>query len=248
MLSTDVVTDGMPKQCPGASLLRRRWALEYGIAILSTAMHTSTHPKQDERGRQVLIAAPTTPTPVANWLDPALVATVIPGGPLPPELNGIAFSPWRTAPQDDIAWSAVAGQEDADIDEPDFVPAPGKRVAAGVVVIEDDGRVWVVHPSNAFGGYPATFPKGTKDPGVPLRATAIREAWEESGLRVVLTGFLADLTRSRSRTRYYLGRRVGGCPSDMGWESQAVSLVPRALLHTVLVNPNDAPLVALLQA
>jgi hypothetical protein len=74
----------------------------------------------------------------------------------------------------------------------------------------------------------------------------VREAFEESGLRVVLTGFLADLTRSRSRTRYYLGRRVGGCPSDMGWESQAVSLVPRAQLTDVLVNPNDAPLVAML--
>jgi 8-oxo-dGTP pyrophosphatase MutT (NUDIX family) len=222
--------------------------LEYGVATPATDMHTPIHPKRDEHGRQVAIASPTTPTPVASWGDPALVATVIPGGPLPPELNGITFSPWRAAPQDDIAWSAVAGQEDVDIDEPEFVPAPGKRVAAGVVVAEDDGRVWVVHPSNGFGGYPATFPKGSKDPGVPLRATAIREAWEESGLRVVLTGFLADLTRSRSRTRYYLGRRVGGCPSDMGWESQAVSLLPRAYLDRVLVNPNDAPLVAWLQA
>jgi 8-oxo-dGTP pyrophosphatase MutT (NUDIX family) len=116
------------------------------------------------------------------------------------------------------------------------------------VILEEDGRVWVVHPSNGFGGYPATFPKGTLDPGMPLRATAIREAWEECGLRVALSGFLMDLTRSRSRTRYYLGRRIGGCPSDMGWESQAVSLVPRAQLGKVLVNPNDAPLVARLQA
>lgn len=34
----------------------------------------------------------------------------------------------------------------------------------------------------------------------------------------------------------------------MGWESQAVSLLPRARLHEVLVNPNDGPLVAWLQA
>ncbi|RZA32217.1 MAG: NUDIX hydrolase [Lysobacteraceae bacterium] len=205
------------------------------------------HPRLDDDGLAVSLHSPTTATPVECWLDPAQVATVIPHGALPAALNGITFAPWHDAPQDDAGWAAVAGQ-DAAFDEPPFVPAPGKRVAAGVVILEDDGRVWVVHPSNAFGGYPATFPKGTLDPGVPLRATAIREAFEESGLRVALTGFLGDLTRSRSRTRYYLGRRLGGCPADMGWESQAVSLVPRALLHTVLVNPNDAPLVAMLQA
>lgn len=210
-------------------------------------MHTAIHPKPDEWGKPVAIAAPTRPTPMASWLDPRLAATVIPGGPLPPALNGLAFEVWRDAPRDNAGWAVVAGQ-DGPFDEPPFVPAPGKRVAAGVVILEEDGRVWVVHPSNAFGGYPATFPKGTLDPGVPLRATAIREAYEESGLRVALSGFLMDLTRSRSRTRYYLGRRLGGYPSDMGWESQAVSLVPRAQLGEVLVNPNDAPLVAALQA
>lgn len=210
-------------------------------------MHTSIHPKPDEWGRPLAIAAPTTPTPPASWLDPQLPATVIPGGAVPPALNGIAFAAWRDAPRHDAGWSALAGQCGA-FEEPPFAPAPGRRVAAGVVILEDDGRVWVVHPSNGFGGYPATFPKGTLDPGMTLRATAIREAYEESGLRVVLSGFLLDLTRSRSRTRYYLGRRVGGCPSDMGWESQAVSLLPRARLHEVLVNPNDGPLVAWLQA
>ncbi len=210
-------------------------------------MHTAFHPKPDESGKPVAIAAPTAPTSLASWLDPALGATVVPGGALPPGLNGIAFDRWRDAPRGAAGWAALAGPEDA-FDEPPFVAAPGKRVAAGVVIAEDDGRVWVVHPSNAFGGYPATFPKGTLDPGMCLRATAIREAWEESGLRVALSGYLADLTRSRSRTRYYLGRRIGGCPSDMGWESQAVSLVPRAQLGALLVNPNDAPLVALLQA
>lgn len=205
------------------------------------------HPRLDDDGLPVALHFPTPATPVDHWLDPWQAATVIPHGALPAALNGIPFRVWAEAPQDDAGWAA-APRQDAAFDEPPFVPAPGKRVAAGVVVLEDDGRVWVVHPSNAFGGYSATFPKGTQDPGMPLRVTAIREAFEETGLRVALTGFLADLTRSRSRTRYYLGRRVGGCPSDMGWESQAVSLVPRALLQTVLVNPNDASLVAWLQA
>ncbi|KFI06580.1 NUDIX hydrolase [Massilia sp. BSC265] len=208
---------------------------------------TAFHPKQDEYGAPVALHFPTPPTSVDSWLDPQQLATVVPQGVLPAALCGIPFEAWRDAPQNDAGWAVVAGQ-DAPFDEPPFVPAPGKRVAAGVVIVESDGRVWVVHPSNGFGGYPATFPKGTLDPGMLLRATAIREAYEESGLRVALSGYLMDLTRSRSRTRYYLGRRVGGCPSDMGWESQAVSLVPRALLGKLLVNPNDAPLVAWLQA
>ena len=206
-----------------------------------------THPKKNEHGKAVTIAIPSAATPLSNWFDPSLVATVAPGGPMPAGLNGIAFRRWTGAPQDDAGWASVAGQNAVDFREPVFEPAPGMRVAAGVVIEEADGRAWVVHPSNAFGGYAATFPKGSQDRGVPLRATAIREAFEESGLQVELTGFLADLTRSRSRTRYYLGRRVGGCPADMGWESQAVSLVPRALLHTVLVHPNDAPLVGSLR-
>lgn len=205
------------------------------------------HPKLDERGEPVTLHTPSRATPPGSWGDPGRLATVLPQGALPPALNGIGFEVWRAAPPDDAGWTALAGREDV-FAEPPFAAAPDKRVAAGVVIEESDGRVWVVHPSNAFGGYPVTFPKGTVDPGMLLRATAIREAFEESGLHVVLTGFLMDLTRSRSRTRYYLGRRVGGCPSDMGWESQAVSLVPRALLRAVLVNPNDAPLVAMLSA
>lgn len=204
------------------------------------------HPKKNEDGAPVIIGTPSTPSCPECWHDPLRIATVIPGGAMPSILNGIGFQPWSDAPVDDAGWRALAGP-DAHFDEPVFEPVPGKRVAAGVVIEEADGRVWVVHPSNAFGGYPATFPKGTRDEGMSLRATAIREAWEESGLCVVLDGFLCDLVRSRSKTRYYLGRRIGGCPADMGWESQAVSLVPRARLGEVLVNPNDGPLVVLLQ-
>jgi len=210
-------------------------------------MTFTIHPKKNDDGADVTIGTPSSATQPDCWHDPLCIATVIPGGAMPASLNGIALAPWSEAPRDDTGWSVLAGP-DAPFAEPAFEAAPGKRVAAGAVIEEPDGRVWVVHPSNAFGGYPATFPKGTRDAGMQLHATAIREAWEESGLQVVLTGFLCDLVRSRSKTRYYLGRRIGGCPADMGWESQAVSLAPRARLAELLVNPNDAPLVALLQA
>ena len=108
-----------------------------------------------------------------------------------------------------------------------------------MVVLESDGRVWVVSPSNQHGGYVNTFPKGKLDSGLGLRVNALKEAFEESGLQVELTGFLCDSVRSTSITRYYTAKRVGGHPGDMGWETQAVHLVPRAQLASVVTHKND---------
>jgi len=195
------------------------------------------HPQPDEHGKPVLIARPSQPTAPETWGDPAQVATVTPLGALPPLLNGVPFAPWIDAPVTNTAWSGVAGQ--ADIAEPAFDPAPSKSPAAGVVIVEDDGRVWAVSPSNRFGGYDATFPKGRVDPGASLQATAIREAFEESGLRVEILAHLIDSARTLTHTRYYLARRIGGNPALMGWESQAVHLIPQADLPALLRNPND---------
>ncbi|WP_238554606.1 NUDIX domain-containing protein [Paraburkholderia hospita] len=74
----------------------------------------------------------------------------------------------------------------------------------------------MVAPSNGYAGYTATFPKGRVDKGLPRQANAIRAAYEESGLKVEITGFLTDAFRSLTYTRYYLARRVDGTPADMG--------------------------------
>ena len=58
---------------------------------------------------------------------------------------------------------------------------------------------------------------------------------------------LVDVKRSQSYTRYFLAERVGGNPADMGWESQAVMLVPVEQLAQVLNSPNDAPIVDALE-
>ena len=113
-------------------------------------------------------------------------------------------------------------------------------------VEEPDGRLWLVAPSNAFGDYTATFPKGRIEGNGSHQASAIREAYEEAGLKVKIIGFLADSNRSQSYTRYYLAQRVGGDPGLMGWESQAVHLVPRAALGKFLTHPNDFLLRSLL--
>jgi ADP-ribose pyrophosphatase YjhB (NUDIX family) len=205
------------------------------------------HPKKDDKDRLVRLHSPSTASPLDSWLDPRKVASVVPGGLMPVELNGVPFRAWTEAPNEEDDWAQVDGQHGGLFDEPIFTPTPGKRTAAGVVIEEADNRVWVVHPSNAFGGYEATFPKGTLGCNSTLQATAIMEAFEESGLQVVITGYFADSERSQSKTRYYFARRICGSPADMGWESQKVSLIPLSMLGDILTHPNDAPLVRALQ-
>lgn len=196
------------------------------------------HPCLDEHGRRVRIANPSSPCAPDAWHDPAQVATVVPGGARPEGLNGIPF-----APADAPMASAAAA-----LPEPVFVLPVGLKAAAGAVVVEDDGRVWLVSPTNAFGGYTATFPKGRVDPGVALQATAVREAFEESGLVVEILAHLVDVRRTQTYTRYYLARRAGGDPACMGWETQAVHLAPPGLLPAVAAHANDVAVIAALAA
>jgi len=206
---------------------------------------TTYHPCTNDAGQPVVIRKPSMPTPLAHWDDPNQIATVVPGGALPAVLNGVAFSAWAEAPASSDGWSAcVAG---IGVEEPPFVLPAGMAAAAGAVVLEDDGRVWLVAPSNGFGGYSATFPKGRVDPGTSLHCASVREAFEESGLQVRVEAFLLDVRRTLTYTRYYIARRVGGSPAAMGWESQAVHLVPLAQLRQVTVHPNDAPVIAALE-
>jgi 8-oxo-dGTP pyrophosphatase MutT (NUDIX family) len=198
------------------------------------------HPKLDEHGLRVFLHRPCIPTSIESWSNAVETATVIPDGDLPPELNGVRFCKWSDAPRSADTWERLAAQ--SAFSEPLFLPPKHKKPAAGVVVEESDGRVWLVAPSNGHAGYVATFPKGTIENGASRQATAIKEAFEETGLRVELTGFFADSDRSTSFTRYYFARRIGGSPADMGWESQAVHLVPKNQLAEYLFHKYDLPL------
>lgn len=201
-----------------------------------------THPRPNDQGQPVIIKHPSSPTPLANWASADALATATPGCALPVALHGTPFAPWASTPQSAAEWASVDGA-DASLHEPPLATSAGRKASAGVVIREPDGRVWIVAPTNAFGGYQWTFPKGTCDKGMPLQATAIREAWEESGLQVRITGVLGDFTRTTSVCRLYLAERVGGTPADMGWESQAVSLVPLAALEGLLNGAADKPVI-----
>ncbi|MGC4397545.1 NUDIX hydrolase [Hydrogenophaga sp. T2] len=198
------------------------------------------HPRPDDHGAPVRLKNPSSPTPLLAWSDPSTTACVVPEGEMPAAVNGIAIRRWSNAPTSDEAWEALAASQA--IGEPPFEVPKGYKKAAGAVIRETDGRIWVVAPSNAFAGYQATFPKGTMD-GKSAQATALVEVFEESGLQVRLIRHLIDVPRTQSYTRYYLAERVGGNPADMGWETQAVMLAPKFQLAVLLNNPNDTAIV-----
>lgn len=202
------------------------------------------HHQKDDNGQRVAIKKPHQPSLPSTWSDAGAVACVVPQWQMPAHVNGLPVSTWDDVPTTKDAWEALA--HGTSLEEPKFTVPDGYKKAAGVVIREPDGRVWVVAPTNGFGGYQATFPKGTME-HLSARGTALKEAFEETGLQVRLVRHLVDVKRSTSYTRYFLAERVCGNPADMGWESQAVMLVPVQDLDTLLNNRNDRPLIEALR-
>lgn len=200
------------------------------VTITARAHH---HPRLGEKGEKVLVKDPHHASAPSTWHHPGAVATFVPDGDVPKSINGIGLRAWNDHPQTSEGWDYVDGQDD-DLQEPAFHLPPGKKAASGVVIEEPDGRVWLIHPTNQFGGYEGSFPKGTAEVDLSLQANAIKEAFEETGLKVEITGFLGDYERTTSVARMYTAKRVGGTPVNMGWETQAVSLVPKEHMYDQL--------------
>lgn len=199
------------------------------------------HPQKDDKGNPVSIDYPTPASPASTWSNPKAVATFTPNGNTPEVLNGVPFKSWKPPKE---GWASVKGtNEKLDQDFP-FEPHPTKKTGAGVIILEPDGRVWLTKPTNEFGNYKQTFPKGTAESGLTLQQNAIKEAYEETGLKVKIVGIAADIERDTSKARFYFARRVGGTPKDMGWESQALRLAPRKQAMDLLNRTHDKQLLA----
>lgn len=198
------------------------------------------HPKPDDAGKPVLVKTPHHASGPTTWGNANAVATFLPGGDIPKSLNGVRFSRWKDHPTTKEGWDYCEGIN-REVAEPPFHAPMGKHVAAGVIVEEKDGRVWLCAPTNEYGGYVATYPKGTAEKGLSLQGNALKECFEEAGLKVRITGFIGDFERTTSVARMYRAVRIGGDPTDMGWESQAVHLVPKSHLYEHLNGWADHP-------
>lgn len=109
-----------------------------------------------------------------------------------------------------------------------FSEPPTENIkAAGTVTLETDGRAWLAEPTNHYGGAKITFPKKQRDRSrqIDPRQTAIKATREKTGLKVELVDFLCDAGKDNA-TRYYIAKRIGGSPLDVGWKSQSVKLAP----------------------
>ncbi len=178
--------------------------------------------------------------------------------PHPSGMHGVPFESW-TPPATDGEWAAVEGQNH-DIAEPplpelktySYTDAKGKtktwsdRLSSGVVVAEPDGRTWLTKPANGFGGYQHSFPKGGVEPGLSPQANAIKEAYEETGLKVAITGFVGDFRGDTGYTRMYRAVRTGGHPADHSWESEAVLLAHPKDLDKLLNRTRDKRIAGLI--
>jgi ADP-ribose pyrophosphatase YjhB (NUDIX family) len=205
-----------------------------------------SHPKPGDAGQTITIDHPTKPGSMVAWHDARKIAIFVPSGKAPQAINKVATAAWTDHPRTTDGWNSLDLLMPS-LKEPP-IPKSSLPVASGVVTVEPDGRAWMISPSNKFGGYETTFPKGKRDDkNLSLQANAVKEAYEESGLKVRITGYLGDFKRTTSITRLYLAERVGGNPTGMGWESQAVKLVPPTEWARLLRNPSDKPVLVALQ-
>lgn len=238
------------KKPPKAAPKKSGGLFDHEMLVMRPKVYPDAEPhlQPNEYGEPVMINRPDKPSDPASWADPQEIATFTPGSPVPPELHGVEFKQWTDHPLTEVSWNFVDGQM-PDLDEPPMPQAKTasgkpKEAAAGAIVEEPDGRVWLLRPTNGFGGYDATFPKGRVEHGMALQASAIKEVFEETGLKVEITGFFRDVERSTTVARYYTAKRVGGTPAAMGWEAQAVQLVPRDKLDEILNAEVDRRLVS----
>jgi 8-oxo-dGTP pyrophosphatase MutT (NUDIX family) len=75
------------------------------------------------------------------------------------------------------------------------------RVRAGVIIVKDES-VALIQRVNARGTY-YIFPGGGIEAGESIEEAAVREAWEELGVRVRLAGLLAFVEFGYSHHHYY---------------------------------------------
>ncbi len=117
--------------------------------------------------------------------------------------------------------------------------------AAGGVVLDDEGRVVLVHRPR-YDDW--SLPKGKLDPGESFEEAALREVEEETGMRCRLLDELDPVeyrdNKGREKlVRYWLmavERDPGFAPND---EVDELRWVPPAEAAALLTYPHDAELV-----
>jgi ADP-ribose pyrophosphatase YjhB (NUDIX family) len=104
------------------------------------------------------------------------------------------------------------------------VGAGKKWASAGGIVVDGDGRVALVEQRDRKNRWRWTLPKGRIDPGESAETAALREVYEESGLRAEIIRPLA-LHDGRAHYTYFYEMRLVADDGKHDGETRAVRFV-----------------------
>jgi len=96
-----------------------------------------------------------------------------------------------------------------------------KKEAFGGVLMNSDGKVLLREPSNHFGGYAWTFPKGRRDPGETPEQAALREVKEETGYDAKIVGTIEKGFEGDTTVTKFFKMEVVGEQGETDWETNA---------------------------
>lgn len=125
------------------------------------------------------------------------------------------------------------------------------QTSAGGVIIDAKGRVVLTGRRSFRGVLQWGLPKGLVEPGETNEQAAAREAKEETGLEVAVTGKLRTVDywfvdprrseRIHKFVHFYLMRPVGGDPSGHDSETEEVAILeaPEALERASFDNEKE---------
>jgi 8-oxo-dGTP pyrophosphatase MutT (NUDIX family) len=92
----------------------------------------------------------------------------------------------------------------------------------GGVLVDASGKVLLREPTQHFGQYVWTFPKGRCDVGETPRAAAQREVLEETGYASQILAPIPKVFGGTTSTTVFFLMRPVGEPAAFGWETASI--------------------------